>query len=93
VFGRLGVAGAISIDGPAVRVFPDAAREDCILGEVARQISRELGAGAACHPFGVTARISTVFGAFALIRALIAPSTRVPGRHQVSRRSRRGVPH
>jgi DNA-binding IclR family transcriptional regulator len=47
VFDRRGVAGAIGIVGPVERVFDEAARQGHIVAvrEVARQISRELGAG------------------------------------------------
>jgi DNA-binding IclR family transcriptional regulator len=47
VFDRRGVAGAIGIIGPVERVFDEAARPGHIVAvrEVARQISRELGAG------------------------------------------------
>lgn len=47
VFDRNGVAGAIGIIGPVERVLDDGARQDHIVAvrEVARQVSRELGAG------------------------------------------------
>jgi DNA-binding IclR family transcriptional regulator len=47
VFDRTGVAGAIGIVGPVERVFGESARQGHIVAvrEVARQISRELGAG------------------------------------------------
>lgn len=47
VFDRTGVAGAIGIIGPVERVFDETARQGHIVAvrEVARQISRELGAG------------------------------------------------
>ena len=47
VFDRNGVAGAIGIIGPVERVLDDSARQGHIVAvrEVARQISRELGAG------------------------------------------------
>jgi DNA-binding IclR family transcriptional regulator len=47
VFDRNGVAGAIGIIGPVERVLDDSARQEHIVAvrEVARQISRELGAG------------------------------------------------
>jgi DNA-binding IclR family transcriptional regulator len=47
VFDRNGVAGAIGIIGPVERVFDETARQGHIVAvrEVARQISRELGAG------------------------------------------------
>jgi DNA-binding IclR family transcriptional regulator len=47
VLDRNGVAGAIGIIGPVERVLDDDARQDHIVAvrEVARQISRELGAG------------------------------------------------
>ena len=47
VFDRTGVAGAIGIIGPAERILDDSARQSHIVAvrEVARQISRELGAG------------------------------------------------
>lgn len=49
VFDRNGVAGAIGIIGPVERVFAETARQGHIVAvrEVARQISRELGAGRA----------------------------------------------
>jgi DNA-binding IclR family transcriptional regulator len=47
VFDRTGVAGAIGIVGPVERVLAESTRQDHIVAvrEVARQISRELGAG------------------------------------------------
>ena len=47
VFDRTGIAGAIGIVGPVERVFDESARQSHIVAvrEVARQISRELGAG------------------------------------------------
>ena len=47
VFDRKGVAGAIGIVGPVERVFEESTRQSHIVAvrEVAKQISRELGAG------------------------------------------------